>query len=373
MAENLTVHGKLYHMTGRDIRRRIDVLLDYIDLEEKRRTPVKHLSGGMKRRVMIARALVHEPKILFLDEPTVGLDANIRRRIWALIKKIQQQGVTIFLTTHYIEEAEFLAERVAFIDQGVIVALDTPQNLMTGLGNWAMDHFTEDNMQTSYFQTQSEAREHASLCNSSFCPAAGQPRGRLSGVDRKKSQMIKGFTAVYFREMLILRRRLSRLISAWSVSPLLYLIAFGYAMGKNITIQGHTYMEFLLPGLAAMTSMTQAFAIGSEINIARFYWHIFEEFQSAPVSNVAYVLGEVMAGMTRALLAGGVILILGAFFGVVLSYNPYFWLAFLLNSFIFASLAVGLAMLVKSHADQSMLTSFIITPMAFLGGTFFSG
>ena len=183
--------------------------------------------------------------------------------------------------------------------------------------------------------------------------------------------MIKGFTAVYFREMLILRRRLSRLISAWSVSPLLYLIAFGYAMGKNITIQGHTYMEFLLPGLAAMTSMTQAFAIGSEINIARFYWHIFEEFQSAPVSNVAYVLGEVMAGMTRALLAGGVILILGAFFGVVLSYNPYFWLAFLLNSFIFASLAVGLAMLVKSHADQSMLTSFIITPMAFLGGTFF--
>ena len=168
VAENLTVHGKLYHMTGRDIRRRIDVLLDYIDLEEKRRTPVKHLSGGMKRRVMIARALVHEPKILFLDEPTVGLDANIRRRIWALIKKIQQQGVTIFLTTHYIEEAEFLAERVAFIDQGVIVALDTPQNLMTGLGNWAMDHFTEDNMQTSYFQTQSEAREHASLCNSSF-------------------------------------------------------------------------------------------------------------------------------------------------------------------------------------------------------------
>jgi ABC-2 type transport system permease protein len=183
--------------------------------------------------------------------------------------------------------------------------------------------------------------------------------------------MMRGWTAIYFREMLILRRRLSRQISAWSVSPLLYLIAFGYAMGKGITIQGHSYIEFLIPGLAAMASMTQAFAISSEINIARFYWHIFEEFQAAPISNGAYVLGEVLAGMTRALLAGGVILILGALFGVVLSYNVLFWLAFLLNSLVFASLAVGLAMLVKSHADQAMMNSFIITPMAFLGGTFF--
>ena len=183
--------------------------------------------------------------------------------------------------------------------------------------------------------------------------------------------MIRGWTAVYFREILILKRRLTRLVGAWSVSPLLYLIAFGYAMGRDLTVDGHTYIEFLIPGLAAMASMTQAFAIGSEINIARFYWHIFEEFQSAPVSNAAYVLGEVLAGMTRAFLAGCVILLMGAAFGVVLSYGAMFWLAFFLNSFIFSSLAVGLAMLVKSHADQAMMTSFIITPMAFLGGTFF--
>ncbi len=183
--------------------------------------------------------------------------------------------------------------------------------------------------------------------------------------------MIRGWTAICFREMLILRRRLPRLVSAWSVSPLLYMIAFGYAMGKDVTIQGHAYIEFLVPGLAAMTSMTQAFAIGSEINISRFYWHIFEEFQTAPVSDTSYVLGEVLAGMTRALLAGCVIIIMGGFFGVVLSYNGLFWLAFLLNSFVFSSLAVGLAMLVKSHADQAMMNSFIITPMAFLGGTFF--
>jgi len=183
--------------------------------------------------------------------------------------------------------------------------------------------------------------------------------------------MIRGWTAVYLRELFILKRRLAKLIPSWSVSPLLYLIAFGYAVGRHVEVGSHSYLEFLLPGLAAMASMTQAFAIASEINIARFYWHIFDEFQAAPISNLAYVLGEVIAGMTRSLLASLVILVLGVCFGVVLSYGPLFWVALVLNSFVFASLAVGCAMHVKSHADQTLLTNFIITPMAFLGGTFF--
>ncbi|MEE4358714.1 MAG: ABC transporter permease [Desulfococcaceae bacterium] len=182
---------------------------------------------------------------------------------------------------------------------------------------------------------------------------------------------MKGWSAVYYRELLILRRRLSRMLASMSVSPLLYLIAFGYAMGGHVRVDGYSYTEFLIPGLVAMSSMTQAFGIASEINISRFYWHIFEEFQAAPISNTAYVCGEVLAGMTRALIAVAVILTLGLFFGVFLSYTPLFWLAVLLNSFIFASLAVAVAMLVKSHADQAMVSNFIITPMAFLGGTFF--
>ncbi len=183
--------------------------------------------------------------------------------------------------------------------------------------------------------------------------------------------MIHSLVAIYYREMLIMRRRLTRLVPSWSVSPLLYLIAFGYAMGKHVAIDGHSYMEFLIPGLIAMNSMTQAFAIASEINIARFYWHIFEEIQAAPVSDFSYVAGEVLAGITRAMLSTCVILILGLMFGVVLSCGFMFWLGVFLNSFVFASLAVALAMLVKSHGDQVLLTSFVITPMAFLGGTFF--
>ncbi|MCP4111399.1 MAG: ABC transporter permease [Desulfobacteraceae bacterium] len=183
--------------------------------------------------------------------------------------------------------------------------------------------------------------------------------------------MLQGWSAVYYREILIIRRRFSRMIASMSVSPLLYLIAFGYAMGNEVKIGTHTYMEFLIPGLVAMSSMTQAFAIATDINIARFYWHIFEEFQAAPISNMAYAFGEVLAGMTRALISVSVIIILGLLFGVTLSYKPLFWIAVFLNSFVFASLAVALAMLVKSHADQAMLSNFVITPMAFLGGTFF--
>ena len=182
---------------------------------------------------------------------------------------------------------------------------------------------------------------------------------------------MQGFLAVYLREMLILKRRLKRQLAGMAVSPLLYLVAFGYAMGESVRFEGRSYIEFLVPGLAAMSSMTQAFGIATDINVARFYWHIFEEFQSAPIRNAAYVAGEVLAGMTRALIAICVILLLGLPFGVVLECGPLFWLAMLLNSFVFASLAVALAMLVKSHADQSLLNSFVITPMAFLGGTFF--
>ncbi|MGQ9669385.1 ABC transporter permease [Desulfosoma sp.] len=183
--------------------------------------------------------------------------------------------------------------------------------------------------------------------------------------------MSHAWQAVFFREMLILRRRFFRQIFSWSVAPLLYLIAFGYGMGRHVSVQGVSYVEFLIPGLLAMTSMTQAFAIGSEINIARFYWHIFEEFQAAPMSHLDYVLGEVLAGLCRAVLAGLVIIGLGALFGVFLSYNLYFWIAFVLNSLVFSALAVALAMLVQSHADQAFMNNFIITPMAFLGGTFF--
>ncbi len=166
--ENLDIHGMLFRMPKKERMAKIDELLDYVGIDERKHSPIKQLSGGMKRRVMVARALMHSPGILFLDEPTVGLDPTIRRKIWSLVKKIQQNGTTIFLTTHYIEEAEFLADRVAFLDEGRIIAVDTPQNLMARLGAWALDEIVNGNMETSYFNSREEAHAHIERKKGSF-------------------------------------------------------------------------------------------------------------------------------------------------------------------------------------------------------------
>lgn len=182
---------------------------------------------------------------------------------------------------------------------------------------------------------------------------------------------MKGFWATYLRELLILKHRIWRMLMSFAVSPVLYLVAFGLGIGRNVKMGGQSYVEFLIPGLVAMSSMTQGFAINIEINVARFYLKVFEEFQAAPISNLSYVCGEVAAGMTRAMLSCLVIVIISLLSGLDLAFGPSFWLVALLNSAVFAGLGVTSAMLIKSHADQSLITNLIITPMAFLGGTFF--
>lgn len=166
--ENLNLHGLLFRIPAAERSRKINELLDYIGLGDRQGSLVSRLSGGMKRRLTIARSLVHSPRILFLDEPTVGLDAGIRRRIWALIKKIQHSGTTIFLTTHYIEEAEFLAERVAFLDEGRIIAVDTPRALIARQGTWAIDRVIGDDIKTVYFKTREEATRYSVNQDESF-------------------------------------------------------------------------------------------------------------------------------------------------------------------------------------------------------------
>ncbi len=155
--ENLLIHGLLFGMKIKEIKARAEELLRFSGLYERQGHKVRTLSGGMRRRVLITRALLHRPRILFLDEPTVGLDPHIRRRLWGLIKRIQQQGTTILLTTHYIEEAEFLANRVAFIDAGRIVTVDTPQALTARLGSFAVDIVREEGLETQYFSSRKEA------------------------------------------------------------------------------------------------------------------------------------------------------------------------------------------------------------------------
>ncbi len=181
-----------------------------------------------------------------------------------------------------------------------------------------------------------------------------------------------GVYAVFWREMVILKRRFFKTLASYAISPLLFLIAFGWGMGRNFQMEGVDYLIFMIPGLIALSSMSQSFNISTDINIARFYWMTFEEFQTAPISSLSIVLGEVLSGVVRGMLAALIILLLSFGFGVRLELGGGFFLALFLNTFMFASAAVITSMVVKSHADQASFNSFFIVPMSFLCGTFFS-
>jgi ABC-2 type transport system ATP-binding protein len=136
--ENLKLHCDFYKVPKSEVKQRMDFVLELVDIANWRKAPVNSLSGGMKRRAEIARGLVHFPKVLFLDEPTTGLDPQTRANVWDYIHKLQKQkNITIFLTTHYMEEAE-ICNKVAIIDHGKIVAHDTPYNLKKQFTSTAM-------------------------------------------------------------------------------------------------------------------------------------------------------------------------------------------------------------------------------------------
>ena len=133
--ENLEYHARMYGLSRDKRKKRINDVLELVNLWDKRDVLVKNYSGGMKRRLEIARGLMHYPVVLFLDEPTLGLDAQTRRAIWAYIKKMnKEEGTTIFLTTHYMEEAEYLCNRVGIIDYGKLLVIDDISNLKNSVG-----------------------------------------------------------------------------------------------------------------------------------------------------------------------------------------------------------------------------------------------
>jgi ABC-2 type transport system ATP-binding protein len=132
--DNLDYFGRIYGLRGRALRQRVDEVLEMVNLTQRAKAAVKTYSGGMKRRLNIAAGLLHRPELLFLDEPTVGVDPQSRNAIFEHVERLRDEGMTVLYTTHYMEEAERLCDRVAIVDEGRIVALDTPRKLIADLG-----------------------------------------------------------------------------------------------------------------------------------------------------------------------------------------------------------------------------------------------
>lgn len=159
--ENLELHGRLHKIPRAKRRQRIQELLDYVELVDRAGDLAGKFSGGMKRRLMIARALMHRPGVLFLDEPTAGLDPQTRRKIWDLIRRMNSEGMTVLLTTHYIEEAEALCGRVGIMDRGRLIALGTPSELKKGVGEIVVETLNHGRTEYRFFAAREQALQYA--------------------------------------------------------------------------------------------------------------------------------------------------------------------------------------------------------------------
>ncbi len=178
--ETMEFHGRLYAIPREERRRRIDEMLRVVELEDKRNERTKHLSGGMKRRLEIARGLMTAPRVLFLDEPTLGLDPQTRMRMWDYIRQVNEAGTTIFLTTHYMEEADMLSDRISIIDHGEVIASGTPERLKNALG--------ED---VVYLETENDAEAREVLDRlESIRSITESPRGLSITIDEDGSHCL---------------------------------------------------------------------------------------------------------------------------------------------------------------------------------------
>ena len=158
--ENMEFHGRMHHIPTPVRRKEIDRWLEYVELSDRRQDLAKTLSGGMKRRLQIARALLHQPEILFLDEPTVGLDPQTRRRLWEIIRDLNKQGVTILLTTHYMDEVEYLCNRIGIMDAGKLIELGTLQDFRQKHGEGLVMKQLQDRWDYTFFPTLEEANRY---------------------------------------------------------------------------------------------------------------------------------------------------------------------------------------------------------------------
>ena len=160
IAEVLEYQGRLYHVPGVERKERADALMDMTGLYNHKEKLIRHLSGGMKRKVMLCRALLPQPELILLDEPTVGLDPIFRHQMWDLLKELNEQGIGFLLTTHYLEEAQELCRRVSFLREGTVIRTGSTEQIVGELGRFCV----ESDGKTALFSTREAAIDHLRGC-----------------------------------------------------------------------------------------------------------------------------------------------------------------------------------------------------------------
>ena len=304
----------------------IEKVLRDLSLWDKKDSKINTLSGGMKRRVMIAKALSHEPSILFLDEPSAGVDVELRRDMWDVVRGLRDSGVTIILTTHYIEEAEEMADRVGVISKGQIILVEEKTALMQKLGRKQLTLQLQQPLESDpglarclragtrsrrqrtdlYLRHAKRADRHHAAVQGAGAGGDQVPRpaddaelarGNLRQPGEHAVMNFHAVKAIYKFEMARTWRTLLQSVVSPVVSTSLYFVVFGSAIGSRISeVGGVSYGAFIVPGLIMLSLLTQSISNASfGIYFPKFVGTIYE-LLSAPVSFIEIVDGLCRGG-----------------------------------------------------------------------------
>ncbi len=387
----------------------VEKVLRDLSLWEKRNDKIMTLSGGMKRRVLIAKALAHEPEILFLDEPTAGVDVELRRDMWALVRGLRENGVTIILTTHYIDEAEEMAERIGVIHKGELIVVEEKIELMKKLGkkqltlnlleplasiplelsDWRLALKAAGYELEYTFDGNRGARRHSDLAQAlersgyrlqGFEHPSEFPRGHLRELGERTPMSTGmnfnkyGVWAIYRFEMSRALRTLWQSLVTPVITTSLYFVVFGAAIGSRMTeVDGVAYGAFIVPGLIMLSLFTESiFNASFGIYFPKFTGTIYE-LLSAPVSYLEIVLGYVGAAATKSIILGLIILTTASMFVPIKILHPGWMIAFLvLTATTFSLFGFIIGIWANSFEQLQFIPMLIITPLTFLGGAFYS-
>ena len=378
-------------------------VLGDLSLLDRKDSKIMTLSGGMKRRVLIAKALSHEPQVLFLDEPTAGVDVELRKDMWQVVRALRASGVTVILTTHYIEEAEEMADRIGVIDHGEIILAEDKTELMHKLGKKQLTlqlhnkldaippslaahrlSLTSDGRGMIYsYDTQGERTGITALLQE-----LNRAGIRFRDLETSQSSLedifvdlvgeetmnFRAVLAIYTFEMARTARTLLQSIVSPVISTSLYFVVFGAAIGSRITeIEGVSYGAFIVPGLIMLTLLTQSVMNASfGIYFPRFTGTIYE-ILSAPVSYFEIVLGYVGAAATKSIILGLIILATAGLFVPLRIAHPFWMIAFLvLTAVTFSLLGFIIGIVSDGFEKLQVVPLLVITPLTFLGGSFYS-
>ncbi|HLL22131.1 MAG TPA: ABC transporter permease, partial [Kofleriaceae bacterium] len=380
----------------------VEKVLRDLSLWDKRDAKIMTLSGGMKRRVLIAKALSHEPKILFLDEPTAGVDVELRHDMWQMVRGLRESGVTIILTTHYIEEAQEMADRIAVINKGELLLVEEKAQLMRKLGKRELvvelaaplERIPES--LSSVCAVARHGRQDADVHIRRAGPrtdrAAPRERRRSEPRDRRRPHErelarrhlcqpregvpmnVYAIRAIYRFEMARTFRTLTQSIVSPVLSTSLYFIVFGSAIGSRMgTVDGVSYGAFIVPGLVMLSLLSESISNASfGIYLPKWSGTIFE-LLSAPVGLVEIVVGYVGAAATKSLMLGTLILVTARLFVPYEIEHPVWMVMFLLlTSVTFSMFGFIVGLWADSFQKLQAIPLMIVTPLTFLGGAFYS-